>query len=612
MKDKFIVDDKKTYELINQLITLNIVPPKKMTVSEWAETYRILSAEGSAEPGKWSNKRAPYQKYIMDAFTDKETEEITAMAAAQTAKTEILLNIIGYMITNDPGPILLVQPTLKTGQHFSKRRVSTMFRDCPVLREKLAGFDDSLLEKGFPGGYLTIVGANSPNDLASKPIRVVLLDEVDRYPGTAGTEGDPVGLAEKRTANFYNRKKVRMSTPGLKSNSRILKLYLNSTQEVWNVPCPKCGEYQPLEFERLDLDTLEMACSHCGCFSSELEWKKAQSNGRFISENPNATKFHRGFHLNAMASPWVKWKEIVLKYNEAKDEPYELMVWWNTYLGLPYEDEINEDIDPEYLYKNRRIHYQAEIPDDVLFLTCGVDVQDDRLELEVLGFNEKKQRYGIIYKVLYGDPGANKVWNQLDEFLNRKFKYLSGEVLGIACTFIDTGGHHTEETYDFIYTREWKNIHGIKGIGGSGRTVINTVKKTNREKGNDIALISLGVNSLKDITYSSLRREKDENGCCFYPEDVSCGYGIKYFESVTGEKKQTKVVRGVTTIEWIKLRANEALDIRNYATAAMIYMNPNFENLKKMNREKLLQLSEHKQVVKKIKNRKVLSGGIEI
>ena len=117
-----------------------------------------------------------------------------------------------------------------------------------------------------------------------------------------------------------------------------------------------------------------------------------------------------------MASPWVKWKEIVLKYNEAKDEPYELMVWWNTYLGLPYEDEINEDIDPEYLYKNRRIHYQAEIPDDVLFLTCGVDVQDDRLELEVLGFNEK-ERYGIIYKVLYGDPGANKVWNQLDEFL---------------------------------------------------------------------------------------------------------------------------------------------------------------------------------------------------
>lgn len=204
------------------------------------------------------------------------------------------------------------------------------------------------------------------------------------------------------------------------------------------------------------------------------------------------------------------------------------------------------------------------------------------------------------------------MWNQLDEFLNRKFKYLSGEVLGIACTFIDTGGHHTEEVYDFVHAREWKNIHGIKGIGGSGRTVINTVKKTNRENGNDIALISLGVNSLKDITYSSLRREKDENGCCFYPEDISRGYGIKYFESVTGEKKQTKVVRGVTTIEWIKLRANEALDIRNYATAAMIYMNPNFENLKKMNREKLLQLSEHKQVVKKIKNRKVLSGGIEI
>lgn len=607
-----LISDKKTYELIQRLVSINILPPKIMTVSEWAEEYRVLSSESSPEPGRWSNDRAPYQKQIMDVFTDTETEEITIMAAAQTAKSEILLNIIGYMITNDPGPILMVQPTIKTAEHFSKRRITPMLRDCSILKEKLLGFDDSLSEKGFAGGFLTIVGANSPNDLASKPIRVILLDEVDRYPATAGTEGDPVALAEKRTANFYNRKKVRVSTPGLESTSKINKLYLNSTQEVWNVLCPQCGELQPLDFDRLDQETFEMQCMHCGCLSSELEWKKAQANGCFVSENPNTDKFHRGFHLNAMASPWVKWREIVDKYQNSKDDNYELMVWYNTYLGLPFNDEIDEEIDWEYLYKNRVIHYEAELPDDILFLTCGVDVQDDRLELEVVGFNEKRQRYGIVYKVLHGDPGAQPVWEQLDTFLQKKFKYLSKEELGIACTFIDTGGHHTEEAYDFIYSREWRNIHGIKGIGGSGKTVINTAKKTRRDNGKDIVLISLGVNALKDITCSSLRREHQEKGCCFYPDDISRGYGEKYFQSVTGEKKQTKVLRGVTTIEWVKLRANEAFDIRNYATAAMIYMNPNFEKLKEMNREKLAKLSEPHKITKVKKSKRILSKGVKM
>ena len=608
----FIVNDKKTYELINNSIK-KVAPPKKMTVSEWAELYRMLSPESSPEPGKWSNDRAPYQKFIMDAFSSVETEQITGMTAAQTAKTEILLNIVGYIMTNDPGPILIVQPTISMGKNFSKRRLSPMLRDCPILRDKIKGYDESILEKGFAGGYLVIVGGNSPNELASKPIRILLLDEVDRYPATAGKEGDPVALAEKRTANFYNRKIVRLSTPGLKQTSKIYKLYLNSTQEVWNVPCPQCGEYQPLEFDRLDFETLEMRCKHCGCVSSEVEWKKAQINGKFISSNPDASMFHRGFHLNSMASPWVKWREIVDKYLASKDDDYELMVWYNTYLGLPFEASVDENLDWEYLYKNRCIHYEAEIPDKVLFLTCGVDVQDNRLELEVVGFGPDKEKYGIIYKVIFGDPGASRVWELLDSFLKTKFKFKNGNELGITCTFIDTGGHHTEEVYDFVYEREYRNIFGIKGIGGSGKTVINSIKKTNRKKGRDITLITLGVNALKDITYSSLRREHGEAGCCYYPKKIECGYGEKYFQSVTGEIKTTKVVRGVTTIEWKKIRPNEALDIRDYVYAAMIFLNPNFENLKNMSRDKLLKISEHiKPVKKKKQTAGIVSKGVSI
>lgn len=606
------INDSRTYKIINECIK-KVAPPKKMTVSEWAEQYRVLSAESSPEPGKWDNSRAPYQKFIMDAFSSTETEQITGMTAAQTAKTEILLNIVGYIMTNDPGPILIVQPTISMGKNFSKRRLSPMIRDCIILLEKTKGYDESILEKGFAGGYITIVGANSPNELASKPIRILLLDEVDRYPETAGKEGDPVALAEKRTANFYNRKIVRLSTPSLKQTSKIYKLYLKSTQEVWNVPCPQCGEFQPLEFDRIDFDTLEMRCPHCGCLSNEIEWKKAQINGKFISANPEASLFHRGFYLNAMASPWVKWKEIVQKYLESKDDDYELMVWYNTYLGLPFEASVDENLDWEYLYKNRRIEYDAEVPDKVLFLTCGVDVQDNRLELEVVGFDAEKHKYGIIYKVIFGDPGANKVWDILDDFLKRKFKYKTGEELGIVCTFIDTGGHHTEEAYDFAHGKEYRNIYGIKGIGGSGKTVINTVKKTKREKGNDIKLISLGVNALKDMTYSSLRREPGENGCCYYPNKIECGYGENYFQSVTGEIKKTKINRGVTTIVWEKIRANEALDIRNYATAAMVFMNPNFENLKNMKREKLIKLSEHdKPLRKKRATSGIVSKGVKI
>ena len=201
----------------------------------------------------------------------------------------------------------------------------------------------------------------------------------------------------------------------------------------------------------------------------------------------------------------------------------------------------------------------------------------------------------------------------LDSFLKTKFKFKNGNELGITCTFIDTGGHHTEEVYDFVYEREYRNIFGIKGIGGSGKTVINSIKKTNRKKGRDITLITLGVNALKDITYSSLRREHGEAGCCYYPKKIECGYGEKYFQSVTGEIKTTKVVRGVTTIEWKKIRPNEALDIRDYVYAAMIFLNPNFENLKNMSRDKLLKISEHiKPVKKKKQTAGIVSKGVSI
>lgn len=601
-----------TKTLFKEVLKL-LKPPRRINVSAWAALTRMLSSESSPEPGKWSNERAPYQVCMMDAFNEKNTQEITVMAAAQTAKTEIILNMIGFIIDNDPGPIMLVQPTKTMARSFSRKRLEPMLRDCKSLAEKVQGYVSNVTDKYFPGGFLFLIGSNSSNELAGTPIRYLFLDEVDRYKSNVGDEGDPVELAEKRTANFSNRKKVRVSTPGLKGTSKIYSLYLRSTQETWRVPCPKCGEYQKFKIENFEMESLEMCCEKCGAFSNENEWKSKEKDGEFIAENPQETDIHRGFYLSSFSSPWVKWEEIARKYREALDDPFKMQVFHNTYLGLPFEHEFDEGIAWEILYKNRRVKYLAEVPNEVLFLTCAVDVQDDRLEVEVIGWGARRQRYGIVYKIIVGDPGAERVWKQLDDFLNKDFYFEDKISLNILCTFIDTGGHHTQESYDFIYLREHQNIYGIKGIGTDGRQVINTTKKTKRKNGKDITLISLGVNALKDMTYSSLRRDEEGPLYCYYPDDISRGYGEKYFQSVTGEIKTTKTTSGTEKIEWKKIRDNEALDIRGYGTAAMIYMNPDFENLSTKTRKELSELSRsgRRGNIKKVNKRKVHSKGVE-
>ncbi|WP_297639422.1 terminase gpA endonuclease subunit [uncultured Clostridium sp.] len=597
-----------TFELVRSILK-ELEPPKKITVSEYAGKYRKLSVESSPEPGDWDNTRAPYQAEMMDSFNGAETEDITIMSGAQIAKTEIILNMVLYVINNDPGGIMIVQPSKGMAKSFSKKRIAPMIRDCETLANKVKG---QVLDKYFPGGFLMLIGANSTNELAGTPIRYLFMDEVDRYKRDVGNEGDPVELAEKRTANFENRKKVRVSTPGLKKTSKIYSLYMNSTQETWQVPCPECGKFNKFKIENFDFESIEMACEHCGVYSSEAHWRSNEPKGKFIQENLLCeTKFHRGFYVTSFSSPWVKWKDISKKYKEALENPERMQVFYNTFLGLPYEHEFNDGLDWEYLYKNRRIKYNAEVPDEVLFLTCGVDVQDDRLEANVIGWGPRRQRYGIQYKIILGDPGSQKVWNELDSLLNKNFYYKDkSNPLKIICTFIDTGGHHTEETYDYVYLRESKNIFGIKGIGTSGSQVINTVRKTKRPKGKNIQLISLGVNALKDMTYSALKRDEKGPLYCYYPDDPIRGYGERFFKSVTGEVKTTTVKSGIEKVEWVKIRDNEALDTTNYATAGMIYMNPDFESLAKMTKEELSKLSLGEK--KEKKETRIESKGVQV
>ncbi|MED3732542.1 phage terminase large subunit family protein [Geobacillus stearothermophilus] len=556
-----------------------VAPPPELTVSEWADLYRRLSSESSAEPGQWRTDRAPYQREIMDAINDPAVETVVVMTSAQVGKTEILLNIIGYHIDYDPAPIMVMQPTLQMAQAFSKDRLAPMLRDTPALRGKVADArsrdsGNTVLHKTFPGGHITMVGANSPSGLASRPIRILLADEVDRFPASAGAEGDPLTLAEKRTTTFFNRKKVYVSTPTIKGISRIEAAFLGSSQEEWCLPCPTCGKHQPLTWAQIRFDDVTMECIHCGARHDEFAWKAGQ--GKWVAKSENRKV--RGFHLNELASPWKRWSTIIAEFKEAKKGgPDRLKAWINTTLGETWEEQ-GDGVESDEL-ASRRERYNCEVPDGVLLLTAGVDVQDDRLEVEVVGWGVGKESWGIEYRAIYGDPGQPAVWQQLDEYLGRTWKYADGVAIGIACACIDSGGHYTTEVYDFVKPREHRRIFAIKGQGGEGIPIVSRASRTNRRR---VPLFTIGVDAGKELILSRLKVQfPGEAGYCHFPIEPEKGYDQRYFDGLTSEKRVVRFHKGRPKLEWIKRPGtrNEPLDCRNYATAALEILNPNLEVL---------------------------------
>lgn len=590
---------KKTVDLFSQIF-LVLQPPPEMTLSEWADTYRILSRESSAEPGHWHTDKAPYQRPIMNAITNDRIQKVVIMSGAQLGKTDIILNTIGYYIHHDPSPMLVMQPTLAMAEAFSKDRLSPMIRDTPVLarrvNEKSRDSGNTIMQKKFTGGHITLVGANSPASIASRPIRIVLADEIDRFPATAGNEGDPLLLMEARTNTFWNKKKISVSTPTIEGLSRIEVEYENSTQGEWNVPCPQCGAMQPLRwgqivFRKDDLDhSIGHTCAKCGAVSGETEWKAQQIHGKFIEKYPGRKV--KGFHLNALASPWKPWLEIVEEFLKAKTElkkgNIELMkVWINTELGETWQ-ETGEEMEPEQLMK-RRERYDGELPQKVLVLTAGVDVQDDRLECEVVGWGIEKESWGIQYSKFYGSPAqddsADNVWNRLDKYLSRLFTRADGTQLRISCTCVDTGGHFTQEAYKFCKGKEARRIFAIKGGHGAGRPYINKPTTNNRMK---VPLFTLGVDTGKEILLERLKVQLDDQsgldtmkdpigGYCHFPLEQSRNYNEDYFKALTAEKRIVRYSKGRPRFEWVMKKTgtrNEALDLRVYATAALEIYNP--------------------------------------
>jgi phage terminase large subunit GpA-like protein len=512
----------------------------------------------------------------MDACSDPNIQEVVVMAGAQLGKTEAILNIIGYHIHHDPSPILVLQPTLDMAQAFSKDRVASgLIRSTPALRDKVKDprsrdSGNTTLHKVFPGGALTMVGANSASGLASRPIRLVLCDEVDRYPTSAGTEGDPIQLARKRSATFWNRKIVMVSTPTNKGASRIEEAFEQSDQRRFHLPCKHCHHEQVMKWANVrwddDPEAAAYMCDGCGVLWSDSDRRWSIRNGTWIAAKPfNGIA---GFAINGLCSPWTPLADGVKDFLSVRKNPEQLRVWTNTYLGETWED-AGEQIDDYDLAERREVI--ETIPEDVMFLTCGTDVQDNRLECSIVGWGRDDESWVIEHVTLYGDPSTPQLWSALDSVIFKTYDTVNGRQMGIRATCIDSGGHFTNAVYQYCKKHTGRRVFAIKGVGGEGKPAAGRPSKANVAK---CPLFPIGVDTVKSLLFARMRIDEPGAGYIHFSDRLN----EEYFRQLTAEKVVTRFHKGFKKRVFEKIRArNEALDcmVYSYAAYAILGINVN-------------------------------------
>lgn len=577
-----------------------MIPPDDLTVTEWAEKKRRLSAESAAEPGPWRTERTPYLKEVMDSFTDPKVRHIVMVAASQVGKSELLNNAIGYIIDEDPGSILFIHPTTIDAKEYSKLRIAPMIRDCPTLKNKVSDpksrdSGNTILQKIYPGGILTLCGSTEAHALCSKPIRYVIGDERDRWATSAGNEGDPWDLAMARQTTFYNAKAIEVSTPTIKNASAIEASYAMGTMERWKSKCPHCEEYHEIKWEHLrfrsevkqvagkksyTVSDIYYACPGCGCTSSEVVMKKQPA--RWEAENPDAyNNGTRSFWLNAFVSQWATWESIILKHLNALGNSKKLQVVYNTCFGELWEDR--GELENEDSLMARREEYSAELPEGVLVLTCGVDTQDNRLEYEIVGHGHFGETWGIKKGIIMGRPDDDETWLALDDVIDHVYRFEDDKGLRISMTFVDEGGHFVQEVRRNCRARIGKKVFCIKGRGGPDIPFTSPPKQqkivVNQTAIGTCWQYQLGVDAGKRIIMDNLRVKTPGSKYCHFPRRDD--YGSAFFAGLLSEtlvydsgKKQPW--------QWKKIPGhdrNEPLDCRNYAIAAFKALSVNLDEI---------------------------------
>ena len=560
-------------------------PPPRQTLSEWADAERILAAESSAEPGRWRTDRTPYLREPMDVIADRRVETVVIMASSQVGKTEVLLNLLGYHMHRDPAPMLLVEPTLEIGQAMSKDRVAPMIESTPALRHlvgvaRAKDSSNTLLHKSFPGGHLTISGANSPSSLASRPIRIVLADEVDRWPQSVGDEGDPLSLAVKRTTTFRRRKIVIVSSPTVKDASRIEDWWNLSDQRRLHVPCPRCGAdfvlaWKHVVFVDRDPTKAQLECPECHGRIDEHERAAMIADGEWRATAPFTGI--AGFHIWEMFSPWRSLRDQVTAFLAARRSLEMRQAWVNTSLGELWETP-GERMEPSSLLLRREV-YAAEVPAGVQVLTCGVDTQDDRLEALVVGWGAGEESWVIERVPLMGDPAKPDVWLELDELLAREWAHAAGGTMRIQGSLVDAGGHRTQAVYSAVIARQARRVWASFGRSGGEKGLLVSPPKAIRPA-SGIGTVQrriVDVDQVKALLMSRLRTEHEKDasvqpGYIHFPMTV----GEAFFDELTAEKLITKRNKyGVPIKSWTQIRdRNESLDAFVLALAVLRILAP--------------------------------------
>lgn len=562
---------KKMYVTDYQYQALQILaPPEQLTVSEWAEEYRILDSKSSAMPGPWSNDVTPYLKGVMDEFNNFETEKIIFCKPTQCGGTEALQNMIGYIVMQDPSPTMIVYPTDTLAKSVSENRLQPMLKSTPEISKQ---FDEnsSLLELQFENMYLSLAGSNSPSGLSSKPIRYLLMDEVDKYPGASRKEADPIKLATERTKTFHNRKIYITSTPTLKTGHIWVEKEKADIEKHYFVPCPHCGEFIELKFKNIHfpddesmsyVDRAEFAnyfCQECGSLITDNDKHNMLKQGEWRTVRHN-TKYVRNvaFWINTLYSPFIRWADIVKEFLLTKDNPEEFQNFVNSWLAEPWEDtklKTNADL----VLERQTDIPQLVVPTWTKLLTAGVDVQEASVYWTIRAWGDYLTSQNIAH-------GQALSFNEIDTIMNTEYLTEDNEPMVVSLCLIDSGDQ-TDDVYDFCtYHSEY-----ALPVKGSSHAQLSHYKlsKINKEGSSayGMTLVLVDGDKYKDMIAGRMQRPNGRGSWMVYND---CDR--EYAEQVTAEHKvNVKNSNGQITQKWVPKSShsdNHYLDTEVYAAAA--------------------------------------------
>ncbi len=548
-------------------------PPENLTVSQFSDKHRILDSKTSAAPGPWRTSTTPYLEGVMDAFNDNEVEEIIFCKPTQVGGTEAMNNMLAYVIAQDPAPALVVYPTLDLAEYASKNRIQTMVEISPQLKERYQIRDSKDLELQFNGMYVVLSGANSPASLASRPIRYLFLDEVDKYPPNSGKESDPISLARERTKTFaYNKKIFLTSTPTVRDGNVWKSFEGADEKRYYYVPCPHCATYQQFKFKQIkwpkDIDATDAInlayyeCEKCKGKINDGHKMNMLRNGKWKAENKSSNRKKLAFHLNTIYSPWVRFGDVAYEFLKSKDYPDMLQNFVNSWLAEPWE-ETQLKLNSEVVKERESDYEEFIVPNEAQILTGGVDVQKTKLYYTIRAWGANYTSWNITH-------GSVSSFEDIEEIMNATYKNKFGEEFQINLCCIDSGDR-TEEVYDFCYLNsDW--VVPVKGSSNQmySRYKLSTIDKIG-SKANGMRLVLVNTSQYKETITTRLKRPNGNGSFMVYH-----GCDEDYAKQITSEHK-VKAKKGGREIEVWKTKTahadNHYLDCEVYACTAADLLN---------------------------------------